>query len=121
MDDQMRIGDRLRIGSAEFTVTQPRIPCFKLGIRFGDQKMVKRFLKARRPGFYLRVDKEGELGAGDSIELLAAERDSISVVEVTNLYDSAAPDRELLRRAMQLQSLPSGWRDYFTKRVSAAG
>ena len=121
MDDQMRIGDRLRIGSAEFTVTQPRIPCFKLGIRFGDQKMVKRFLKARRPGFYLRVDKEGELGAGDSIELLAAEPDSISVVEVTNLYDSAAPDRELLRRAMQLQSLPSGWRDYFTKRVSAAG
>jgi MOSC domain-containing protein YiiM len=63
-------GDRMRIGTAEFVVTQPRMPCFKLGIRFGDDSMVRRFMKSGRTGFYLAVAREGEVGAGDAIELL---------------------------------------------------
>ena len=119
-DNEVRIGDQLRIGSAEFVVTQPRMPCFKLGIRFGDPRMIKRFVKARRPGFYLRVEKEGELGAGDSIRILSTAPDSMSVVDISDLYETTAPDREKLRRASQLPSLPLAWRDYFLKSVSDA-
>ena len=65
------IGDRLRIGTAELVVTQPRQPCFKLAMKFGRQDMIKRFLKSGRSGFYLSVAKEGDVGAGDAIELLS--------------------------------------------------
>src|SRR6187402_738717 len=64
------IGDRLRIGTAEMVVTQPRQPCFKLAYKFGRQDMISRFVKSGRSGFYLRVIKEGVLGTGDSIELI---------------------------------------------------
>lgn len=67
LEDTVHIGDRVRIGSAEFVVTHPRMPCFKLGIRFGRQDMVKRFLRSGRTGFYMRVSQEGELTAGDAI------------------------------------------------------
>ena len=119
LEHEVRIGDRLCIGSAEFVVTQPRMPCFKLGIRFGDPKMVKRFLQSHRSGFYLRVHEEGELTAGDSIELLAKAPEKITVVDISMLYEAVAPDRELLRRASELSSLPLGWRDYFRKRLAA--
>jgi MOSC domain-containing protein YiiM len=69
-DKAVHIGDRFRIGSAEFVVTQPRMPCFKLGIRFGRADIIKRFLHSRRNGFYFAVAQEGEVAAGDSIELL---------------------------------------------------
>jgi MOSC domain-containing protein YiiM len=118
LEDEVRIGDQLRLGSAEFVVTQPRMPCFKLGIRFGNPAMIKRFLQARRPGFYLRVTKVGELGAGDSIELLANANDNITVVDIVDLYEAAEPDRELLHRATELASLPLGWRDHFLKLLS---
>ena len=70
LEETLHIGDRLRVGSAEFMVTQPRMPCFKLGIRFNRSDMVKRFLQSGRTGFYFAVLKEGEVAAGDSIELL---------------------------------------------------
>jgi MOSC domain-containing protein YiiM len=116
-DDQVRIGDQFRIGSVEFTVTQPRMPCFKLGIRFGDSKIIKRFLEARRPGFYLRVDREGELGAGDSIQALSSKPESISVVGISDLYNPATRDPTTLLRASQLPYLPLSWRDYFAKLI----
>ena len=119
LDDQVRIGDRFRIGSAEFTVTQPRMPCFKLGIRFGDPKIIKRFLEARRPGFYLRVDKEGELGAGDFIHALSSKPESISVVQISDLYSPATRDPAMLVRASQLSDLPLSWREYFAKLIPA--
>src|SRR5687768_3711721 len=72
LEDTVRIGDRLSIGSAQFAVTQPRMPCFKLGIRFGRQDIVKRFARSGRSGFYLTVLREGEVAAGDAIERLQA-------------------------------------------------
>src|SRR5262245_14390665 len=68
LEREISIGDRLRISNAELVVTQPRVPCFKLGIRFGRPEMVKRFLRAGRSGFYLAVVREGEIGAGDAVE-----------------------------------------------------
>src|SRR5207247_9832879 len=79
LEETVHIGDRLRVGSAEFLVTQPRMPCFKLGIRFNRPDIVKRFLQSGRSGFYLAVVKEGEVTAGDSIELLPRAQNGITV------------------------------------------
>jgi MOSC domain-containing protein YiiM len=72
-EDEVCAGDRFRIGTAELVVTQPRMPCFKLGIRFGRDDVVQRFLESRRPGFYLAVEKEGEVAEGDAMERVGRE------------------------------------------------
>ena len=117
LEETVCIGDRLRIGSAEFVVTQPRMPCFKLGIRFNRSDMVKRFLQSGRTGFYFAVLKEGEVAAGDSIELLEKDKHNIPVADVVNLYRGDAANQELLDRVSDLPSLPKSWRDYFRTRL----
>lgn len=85
LEDAIRIGDRLRIGTAEFAVTQPRMPCFKLGVRFDRADMVKRFLQSGRSGFYLSVSKEGEVTAGDTVTFIARDEHGVSVADVVSL------------------------------------
>jgi MOSC domain-containing protein YiiM len=116
-EDTLHIGDRLRVGSAEFAVTQPRMPCFKLGIRFNRSDMVKRFLQSGRTGFYLAVAIEGEIAAGDSIELLERDEHNITVADIVNLYREDATNQDMLRRVSKLPSLPNSWREYFRKRL----
>ena len=116
-EDKLYIGDRLRVGSAEFVVTQPRMPCFKLGIRFNRSDMVKRFLQSGRTGFYFAVLTEGDVAAGDSIELLERDEHNIPVADVVNLYRGDASNQDLLRRISDLPSLPNSWREYFRKRL----
>jgi len=82
LESTLHIGDRVRIGSAELVVTEPRMPCYKLAIRFGRADIVKRFMRSGRTGFYFAVAKEGEVGAGDSIELIGADQHRISVAAV---------------------------------------
>ena len=118
LDDRaVHIGDSFRIGSAEFVVTQPRIPCFKLGIRFGRADMVKRFLHSGRNGFYLAVMKEGEVSAGDSIQILSRDENGVTVADIVQLYTSDAAKQDLLQRVSELISLPESWRAYFRKRL----
>jgi MOSC domain-containing protein YiiM len=117
LEGSVRIGDRLRVGPAEFVVTQPRMPCYKLGIRFGRPDMVKRFHDARRNGFYLAVLQEGEVTAGDSFELIARDEHGVTVADVVALYAADAANQDLLRRASELPALPEGWREYFRKRL----
>jgi MOSC domain-containing protein YiiM len=117
LEADIRIGDRFRAGSAEFVATQPRMPCYKLGIRFGRPDIVKRFLQSGRTGFYFAVTLEGEVGAGDPIELIARTDEGLTVADVTNLYTVDAENQELLRRATRSSRLPEGWRDYFRKRL----
>jgi len=121
LEEQVRIGDRLRVGSAEFVVTQPRIPCFKLGIRFDRSDIVKRFLRARRTGFYLVVACEGYVAAGDSIEFAAREEHGVTVANIVDLYARGSENEGLLRRAIALTSLPQSWRDHFRERLLGAG
>jgi MOSC domain-containing protein YiiM len=116
-DKAVHIGDRFRIGSAEFVVTQPRMPCFKLGIRFGRADMVKRFLHSGRNGFYFAIAREGEVAAGDSIELLARDENGVTVADIVGLYTADAANQELLHRVSELASLPESWRAYFRKRL----
>jgi MOSC domain-containing protein YiiM len=115
--ETLHIGDRLRVGSAEFVVTQPRMPCFKLGIRFGRSDIVKRFLQSGRTGFYFAVAKQGEVGVGDPIELIERDEHNITVADVVNLYRGDATNQDLLRRVSELPSLPNSWREYFRKRL----
>jgi MOSC domain-containing protein YiiM len=118
MEDSVQIGDRFRIGSAEFAVTQPRMPCFKLGIRFGRPDMVKRFLRSGLTGFYLAVTREGEVAAGEAVVSIARHKPvAISVAEIVALYSADAANQDLLRKASELSALPEGWRDYFRKRL----
>jgi MOSC domain-containing protein YiiM len=120
LEGQMSVGDSLRIGSAEFIVTQPRMPCFKLGIRFGSPEMVKRFLQSKRTGFYLAVRREGEVGAGDPIEHGESQPAGVTISDIVNLYTSDSENQDLLRRATELPALPNGWKDYFRKRLWSA-
>lgn len=97
MEGDVRQGDQLLIGSAEFVVTRPRLPCYKLGIKFGTQEMLKWFLDSERTGFYLRVSREGRIQAGDSIRLVKAGNESATIVSVV---------REVRRRE-QAEAVPS--------------
>jgi len=112
-----RIGDRLAIGSAEFAVTSPRLPCFKLGIRLGDTGAIKTMLQSRKTGFYLAVTKEGSVTAGDPIRLILSEPTSLSVTDIVDLYTGAVTQPDRLRSAVDLHSLPQSWRDHFRKRL----
>jgi MOSC domain-containing protein YiiM len=115
--EDVRIGDRFRVGSAELVVTQPRMPCYKLGIRFGRPDILKRFLQSGRTGFYFSVAEEGEVGPGDAIELVARADDGLTVADVVGLYAADAGNQELLRRAAGSSALPESWKDYFRKRL----
>ena len=117
LETETHIGDRFRIGSAEVMVTQPRMPCYKLGIRFGRNDMLRRFLMSERTGFYLSVLKEGEVGAGDEFELIEKNVSGVRVVDVTRLYSSDKGNVDLTRRAIATESLPESWREYFQKRL----
>ena len=120
LEAEIKIGDRIRVGSAEFVVTQPRLPCFKLGIRFDRRDMVKRFLQSKRTGFYLAVLREGEVEEGDGIDFLEKQESGVTITEIVNLYSRDSLNQELLRRAAELPALPQSWRDYFRKRLADA-
>ncbi len=103
--------------TARLVVTQPRLPCFKLGIRFGDPAMVKAFLKASWPGIYFAVAEEGEVGPGDSIEQIHTDERRITVVEMFGvmLNRHSAPDD--LRRLLEVPALATVWREEFQDRL----
>jgi MOSC domain-containing protein YiiM len=116
-EEELNIGDRFCIGDVTLMVTQPRLPCYKLGIRFGRPDIVKRFLASRRTGFYFQVLQEGEVGAGDTLELVSRDDNNITVVDITRLYVREQDDPELFHRAAQLKALPGSWRGYFQEQV----
>jgi len=121
--EDTQIGDRFRIGSAEVMATQPRLPCYKLGLRFGRGDIVKRFLASGLTGFYFRVIVEGDVGAGDAIVPIRRATDSVPVSEITRLYARDTDDLEGLRRIVTIADLAEDWREYFQERIDrlAAG
>ena len=119
LEDEVCIGDRYRVGTTELVVTQPRMPCYKLAVRFGHPDIVKRFLKSRRSGFYLAVEREGDVGAGDVIERLARNDKQLTIADVVSLYATDSENQTLLESASEHPSLPAAWREYFRKRLWA--
>jgi len=118
LEHETNIGDRFRIGSAVVMVTQPRMPCYKLGIKFGRDDMLKKFLSSLRSGFYFSVLEEGAVAAGDEIELLERDPNNITVTDITKLYSTEKTNNELKRRAIKVEALPASWRNYFLKQLS---
>src|SRR5216110_3027894 len=120
LEDSIHIGDRFLVGSAEVVVTQPRLPCYKLGIRFESDGMVKRFLASGRTGFYFAVIREGEVGAGDEIKAIARDPNGVPVSEITRLYIAkryADEDVASVNRALRVAALPESWKQYFRQRL----
>src|SRR5215471_5811009 len=134
LEGSVHLGDRFAIGSAEVVVTQPRMPCYKLGVRFASDEMVKRFLASARTGFYLAVTREGEVGAGDEIKLLSRDPSAVPVSEITRLYvakpaahgeaGAATTDRTfgpddaaVVLRALQVDAFPESWKSYLRDRL----
>ncbi|PYV94600.1 MAG: MOSC domain-containing protein [Acidobacteria bacterium] len=120
LEESVHIGDRFSVGSAEVIVTQPRMPCYKLGVRFQSDDIVKRFLASARTGFYLAVTREGEVGAGDEIARISQDRGAVSVAEITRLYIAkrySDEDTDSVHRALQISALPESWKHYFRDRL----
>ena len=119
-EDSAHLGDQFSVGTAEVVVTQPRLPCYKLGVRFQADDMVKRFLASARTGFYFAVTREGEVGAGDEIKLIARDPNAVPVSEITRLYVArrySDPDLASLARALRVAALPESWKQYFQERM----
>jgi MOSC domain-containing protein YiiM len=118
LDDMVYIGDQLEVGSAQLLVTEPRMPCYKLGLRFGRDDVLKIFFQSGFSGFYCAVLKEGEVAAGDPVKWLHRDRHEVSVLDITRLEREGYYDLDLLRRAVEVEALSQDWRDTFLKRLS---
>ena len=120
LEDSIHIGDRFLVGSAEVVVTQPRLPCYKLGVRFQMDDMVKRFLASGRTGFYLAVIREGEVGVGDEMKALASDPNAVPISAITRVYIAkrySDDDASSVKRALQVAALPESWKQYFRERL----
>jgi ferredoxin-NADP reductase/MOSC domain-containing protein YiiM len=112
-DNEVCIGDRYRIGSAEFEVTQPRVTCYRVGIRMNEPRMPALLVAHHKPGFYFRVLQEGEVGAGDNIVKIADGPERFSVAEVDALLYLPGQTREQLQRVLRIPALSKGWQSSF--------
>ena len=119
MEDTVNIGDHLQIGSAKLVATQPRMPCYKLGVRFGRMEIIKRFLASCRPGIYFRVLEEGEVQTGDKMEIVRRDKNNMKVKDIVRLYITKdhAGNIETMRRAIKISALPEGWKYEFQQNI----
>jgi MOSC domain-containing protein YiiM len=113
LENTVCLGDQFRIGTAMVVVTQPRLPCFKLNLKFERHDMIKRFLASRRSGFYLRVLHEGEVSAGDEIVQVHHDENRVSITDAMRIYLNEAPSNELIERALRVEYLAESWREDF--------
>lgn len=121
LEKDLNIGDRFCVGSVDLVITEPRLPCYKLGAKFNRDDMVKRFLKSRRSGFYCAVLREGLINAGDAIQYLSRDENRVTVADITRLYAFDKADYAAMRRAMEVKTLSESWRGYFRQRLEKIG
>ena len=120
-ETSVHLGDRFSIGSAQVIVTQPRMPCYKLGIRFRSDTIINKFLASGRSGFYVAVEREGEVGAGDAITPLARDPEAVPVADINRLYVAKAyapADVAVIRRALRVAAFPETWKEHFRERLA---
>ena len=99
LEDQIMIGDEFKIGSILLVATQPRLPCYKLGIRLGDARYIKSFMQAERPGVYFRILQEGSIDTGDEWEKVKASKNDVSILDIMRIYSSERNNYPLMERA----------------------
>ena len=119
-EESVQLGDRFQVGSAEVVVTQPRLPCYKLGIRFGFDDMVRRFLASGRTGFYLAVTREGVVGAGDEMKAISRDPNGVPISEIVRLYTAkrySSADVATIEKTFAVEAFPESWKEYLRERV----
>lgn len=119
-EDELHVGDRFQIGSSIVMVRQPRTPCYKLAAKFQRDDILDRLLRSGRSGFYLSVEQEGAVAAGDNFQLLHRESDSVTISEINRLFVREKYNQVLLLKAIQTAALPENWREYFSERLGRA-
>jgi MOSC domain-containing protein YiiM len=117
MENGVSVGDTFEIGSSKVMATQPRMPCYKLGVKFGRMDIIKKFLASGRSGIYFRVLKEGEVGAGDPIVQIKKDTNQVAISDIVRLYGSDRNDIKTMRRAVKVEALPEGWKRYFLEQI----
>jgi MOSC domain-containing protein YiiM len=117
LENDVNIGDRFRMGSAELIAVQPRMPCYKLGIRFGRSDILKRFMASGRSGIYFAVLKEGEVEPGDTIELIHRDVNQVTISDVARLLGNDRDDIKAMRRVVGVEALPENLRAYFFQKI----
>ena len=118
LEDNVNIGDTLQVGSAKLMVTQPRMPCYKLGVRFGRMDIVRRFMASGRPGIYCKVLEEGEVVKGDEINIIRKDKNDVTVIDIVRMYILDHGDIEIMKRAIKIRALPEGWKYEFLQRIN---
>jgi MOSC domain-containing protein YiiM len=116
LEDEVNIGDVFRVGSSEVVATQPRMPCYKLGVKFGRMDIIRQFMNSKLTGIYFRVLKEGEVEAGDAIELINRDENDVTVKDIVRLVTGEG-SIATLRRAVHIESLAEGWRQEFLQQL----
>lgn len=118
-EDTVMIGDQFKIGSAKVMATQPRMPCYKLGVRFGRMDVIKKFLESGKSGIYFKVIKEGEIGINDTIKLIKKNNNDITIKNIVEMVTKGEIENiELMEKAIQVPELPTGWKNYFVEKLS---
>jgi len=120
-EESVNIGDQFKVGTANLIATQPRMPCYKLGVKFGNMDMIKRFLASGLTGVYFKVMKEGELEQGDEIKLIKKAENSVTVKDIVRIYTIDKDDIQTIERAIKIKDLPNGWRYHFIKQLGQVG
>ena len=113
LEDKTNIGDEYEIGTAKFAVTQPRMPCFKLAIKFQSGGVIKQMFASAKCGIYFKVLEEGEIGAGDEIKLVKKDPNNVTIQDMMKTYGKEAQHKELLERALKIDALPVGWKSHY--------
>lgn len=116
---ELLIGERFRVGTAEVRVSEPRMPCYKLGVRFGQADMVKRFLASRRSGFYFAVVQPGMVTAGDEFIRLERPDHGVTVADITRVFAFEKDDHTTIRQITELENFSESWRAYFLAQLAA--
>jgi MOSC domain-containing protein YiiM len=120
LEETMQIGDRLSIGTAIVRVTEPRMPCYKLGLRFGRDDMIKRFLESRRTGLYVAVEQEGEVDAGETFTLLSRDGHGVTIADFARAYAFEKGDLETIKRLVDVPFLSADWRGHFEAQLAGS-
>ena len=116
-ESEVSIGDVFQIGTSKVIATQPRMPCYKLGVKFGRMDILKMFLASGRSGIYFKVLEEGEVGAGDTIEQIRKDPNGITISDVVRLYASDKENIKMMQLAVKVEPLPDGWKHYFLEQI----
>jgi MOSC domain-containing protein YiiM len=119
IEDAVNIGDHFQIGSAKLVATQPRMPCYKLGVRFGTMEIIRMFLTGGRPGIYFKVLEEGEVQSNDKIKIIKKDKNNVTVKDIVSLYITRdyTENIKTMKRALKISALPEGWRYEFQQNI----